>query len=422
MAQARKCQRRAELLQAQEGLRERYGASTVGIEAIQYHRLGDLLGVKGAIDSICVLSARHRGWKSMELLARSFYANLQGDFEGALRHAEAGMNVLPALRQPFFASLAAMRILGLSSLGRHAEAAEHARRDLVFCLENELVGPELRYYASLAIARDGDHALALRMLEQALQMSDEWGQQGLALGLGFETRARLAILMRDTPSFEQYFERCDKAYEVAQNPMLSARLARLLEEARETGVAPSAAIVANVEHTLADHPETEYETIHSRIAECVDAPDRGRCALTLLLQATLSTTGYLYVLDAAQLPQLMAALPDPPSDAGLAGWVESSTREWLSPNDESEATTLVTQSENTADAEDDQALSQLQYLDHEGRTLQAALLFDESSGGRKLVAVFVQQITPREHLTPPRNLCLKIAEELLSYGDAQLPA
>jgi hypothetical protein len=48
------------------------------------------------------------------------------------------------------------------------------------------------------------------------------------------------------------------------------------------------------------------------------------------------------------------------------------------------------------------------------------MLFDESTGARKLVAVFVQQVTPRERVIPPRGLCLKIAGELLTYGDARL--
>ena len=423
-AQARKCQRRAELLQAQEGLRERYGTSAVGIEAMQYARLGDLLGVKSTLDSISAWARRHRGWKPMEQLALSYCAQLQADFEGALVAAEAGLNVLPTMRHPFFAPLAAARIQALLALGRVRDAEAHARADLEFCKVHELVNPDLRYSAGLAFAHAGDHALGVSTVEETLHANETWGQQGLVLGIGYEARARIAILMRDFAAFELYLDRCTKAYELAQNPTLSAHLGRLLDEARDAGVAPSANLVAQVDQQLAEQPETEYETIHSRIAECIDAPDRGRCALTLLLQATLSTTGYLYVLDQLQLPQLMAALPDPPSDTGLASWVESATREWIAPADDGEATTLVTQSETTSDTSDgdEQKSGMLQYVDHEGRTLQAALLFDESGGARKLVAVFVQQITPREHLTPPRALCLQIAEELLAYGDAQISA
>jgi tRNA A-37 threonylcarbamoyl transferase component Bud32/tetratricopeptide (TPR) repeat protein len=420
--QARKCRRRAELLQAQERLHERYGTSTVGIEATQYAQLGDLLGVKNALDAICVNASRHKGWRPTECLARGHYALLQGDFERALQFAEDGMQILPPLRHPFHAGLATVRICALLALGRTQEADAHAREDVEFCVANDLPYPALRYFAGLAIAKAGDVALGVRMIEDQLRANEAWGLQGLAIGVGYQARARVAIMMHDAASFEHNLERCSKAYEVAHNPALTAQLGRLIEEAREAGVVPSTTIMSEVDQQLADRVESEYETIHSRIAECIDAPDRGRVALTLLLQNTLSTTGYLYVLNEERDPQLMAALPDPPTDPGLLSWVKSSATEWLEPVDVTEPATLTTQSvtnSETADA-DDARFERLSYIDHDGRTFQAAMLFDESTGARKLVAVFVQQVTPRERVIPPRGLCLKIAGELLTYGDARL--
>jgi hypothetical protein len=422
VAQARKCQRRAELLQAQERLQERYGTSTVGLEATQYARLGDLLGVKNALASIAINASRHRGWKPSECLARSYYAFLQSEFENALRFAEQGLAALPVMRHPFHSALSTMRIRALSALGRTQQAYEHAREDLDFCTSHELTNPDLRYFAGLAIAKAGDPQEGLRLIEEQLRANEAWGLQGLAIGLGYEARARLAILMGDAEAFEHYLDRCSQTYEIAQNPTLTAHLGRLLDEAREAGVAPSPTLVTQVDQQLADRAESEYETIHSRIAECIDAPDRGRVALTLLLQTTLSTTGYLFVLNEQQDPRLMAALPDPPTDPGLLDWVRSATTEWLEPVEITEPATITTQSSTnseTADANDPR-IEQLQYIDHEGRTLQAAMLFDESTGARKLVAVFVQQVTPRERVIPPRGLCLKIAGELLTYGDAGL--
>jgi len=418
--QARKCQRRAELLQAQDGLRERYGSSMTGVELLQYARLSDLLGVKNALDRLATVASRHPGWEPMALLGRSHYAALQGELAQAFELVERGLHACPRLRQPFFTALAAMHLKLLAAHGRHAQAAEHAHEYLQFSRTHDMRDPELWYAAGLSFAYVGEYDLAVRTVEASLVEAEAYGQVGLLLGIGYETRAKLAILMRDEPSFELYLERCSRAYEIAQNAGLNARLTRLLEEAREAGVASNPALTAKLDDRLIDPPETEYETIHSRIAECVDAADRGRCALTLLLQATLSATGYLFVLTQDGPPKLMAALPDSPTDPGLTNWVNASTKAWRNPSPETETATLVTQTATNTDTvdSDEARAEQRHYVDHEGRMLEAVPLFAQRTGPRRLVAIFVQQFTPREHVTPPRALCLKVAEELAAYGDA----
>jgi len=420
VAQARKCQRRAELLQAQDGLRERYGSSMLGIELLEYARLEDLVGVKHVVEQLGEMGARHPGWRPVELLGRSHFAALQGDLSTALELTEAGIRARDPLRHPFFAALATMRIRTLIALDRLTEAAEHARRDLAFCDANELPNFEMRYYSGLALAKAGDCELGVRTVEEMLQRCEAYGQQGLAIGVGYEVRARIALLMRDQVTFEHYLERCTKTYEPTDNQALNARLDRLLEEARDAGVIARPTLTAKLDDKRPDAAESEYETIHSRIAECVDAADRGRCALTLLLQGTLSSTGYLYLLDTERSLQLVASLPYPPSDAGLSEWVASYAQEWLHPPEELDLATLATQTSSgseTLDA-DDSRQSQKHFVDSEGRTLEAAPLFDESSGARRLAGVFVQEITPREHVVPERALCVRVARELVSHGDA----
>lgn len=415
---ARKCQRRAELLQAQDGLKERFAGSSVGMELVLYARMGDLLGVRNATESAAVMAAQHRGWRPVELLGRSRCAELQGDLENALKFALEGLDSLPPLRHPFYTSLASAHVRVLLALGREHEAAEQVKKYRAFCGENGMITPEMDLLAAQAFGKVGEFQPAVQLSEALIRQAETYARSGLIMAVCYEVRARIAIWMRDSTTFEQMAQRAAAEYEVAKNPSLTSRLTRLLDEAREHGVAFKPVERFDTQATPPD--EGEFETIHSRIAECIDAADRARCALTLLLQSTLSTTGYLYGLNTDQSISLLAALPDPPSDGGILSWVDAYAREWLTGVETSEATTVVSASSSTGDTQeaDEPRRSQQRYSDHDGRNLEAALLFDDASDGRRLVAVFVQQVAPREHITPPRQLCLHVARELVSYGDA----
>src|SRR5205085_6451448 len=141
-------------------------------------------------------------------------------------------------------------------------------------------------------------------------------------GVFYEARARLAIGMRDREAFETYARRCEQEYERAKNPALGTQLTQLHEQAQAAGVYVASAGYVAPRSLSPAAPETEFESIHSRIAECIDAADRARCALTLLLEATYSVTGYLYEFGSDRRPRLIAALPDAPTDPGIERWVE----------------------------------------------------------------------------------------------------
>jgi hypothetical protein len=165
--------------------------------------------------------------------------------------------------------------------------------------------------------------------------------------------------------------------------------------------------------------ESEYETVHSRIAECVDGSDRARCALTLLLQATVSSAGYLYGMGEGRRLQLLAALPDAPTDDAIGRWLERYAQAWMEPNAEMDEVTLSgggSASDTTETGGSEPSIAR--HLDHDGRWLEAAPLFHENGKERCLAALFVLQTGPRERLILPRELSATIARELLDRGDA----
>jgi hypothetical protein len=152
--------------------------------------------------------------------------------------------------------------------------------------------------------------------------------------------------------------------------------------------------------------ESEYDALHSRILECVDASDRARCALTLLLQSSESAGGYLFGVRGEQ-PMLLAALPDLPIEPGLSHWVEDCVR---SASGTAEAVTV----EN---AEATRSQSSLCYTDSEGRRLEPIFLLGPAAMDRRVVAVLGVQLSRGHRLLASRRVLDDLAMELLAYGD-----
>jgi hypothetical protein len=298
---------------------------------------------------------------------------------------------------------------------------EYMRR----CGEHELVSAEVALETALALGDAGEYAEAVARLQPGIEQAEQLGRLGFSSGVLYEARARLAIGMHDREAFETYARRCEREYERAKNPALGTQLTQLHEQAQAAGVYTANTAYVAPRSLSPAAPETELESIHSRIAECVDAADRARCALTLLLEATNSVTGYLYEFGADRQARLVAALPDVPSDAGIEGWVEQHANAWWNPSHADDATADGTSSSTTADVTggssataDPDANAAPRYIDLDGRTLEPVLLIGDVASRRVLAGVLVLQTTPEQRIFPPRSLCATIAHELLAHGDA----
>jgi tRNA A-37 threonylcarbamoyl transferase component Bud32 len=416
--ESRKCSRRAELLQAQEGLKERYNGSTLGMELTLYLRLEDLLGVKGLLDGLAALAARHEGWRAIEMLARSGYRELQGDALGALELIEAALELGPPMRLPLFPSIVASHLRLLAAVGRLDDALLRVDEYIAICNKFELRGAELYRSIALVWEQAGKPADALRLLAVLIPRLEALGMSGLALGMYHETAAQIAIGLKDRVSFDAFAGRCAEEYQKSNNPAVGARLAALLDRARERGIQPSEAALSAQNSIQPAASEAEYETVHGRIAECLDGADRARCALTLLLQATVSSVGYLYGTGDGQRLQLMASLPDPPTDSAIGRWLQSYAQSWLEPNGEmSEITVSASDSSAATTETGGSEPSNARHLDQDGRWLEAAPLFHEDGRNRCLAALLVLQTAPNERVILPRELTATIARELLEHGD-----
>ena len=109
-------------------------------------------------------------------------------------------------------------------------------------------------------------------------------------------------------------------YLKSENPVLSARFTRLMEDARRGALGPISSAPQMLELASVSETHTEYATIRSRMLECTDRADRARCALSMLLQSCDSFTGYLYGLGSAGC-ELLGVLPEGASGPELTGWL-----------------------------------------------------------------------------------------------------
>jgi hypothetical protein len=218
--------------------------------------------------------------------------------------------------------------------------------------------------------------------------------------------------MGDRETFEKYLELCRQSYDEDKYPALRSVIARMAEEARQHGMMASD-VAETIQHSFRPSTvESEYETIHSRIAECLDVADRARCALTLLLQSTVSSTGYLFGTKEERSLQLMAALPDLPSRE-LERWIERYAREAL---DGEEGVTG--RGADTGDVTGTESpLAPLRFVDADGRTFEPALLYEESKSGRTLAAALVIQTDPLHRTLPSPDLRSRIGRELILHAD-----
>jgi hypothetical protein len=161
---------------------------------------------------------------------------------------------------------------------------------------------------------------------------------------------------------------------------------------------------------LPDETETEYDSIHSRIGECIDAEDRARCALTILLQSTDSCSGYLFGVSESRVKPL-AGLPELPSDPAIARWVLQRVQAEL---DYGATATASVDNDPIADSTQE-PLSR--YTDSEGRCYQAIALIANQGHAATIAAVLTVEVASGPRSMPTGELLAAIAQQLLEHCD-----
>jgi hypothetical protein len=343
------------------------------------------------------------------LLGQARLCELQGDHEGALAHVHAGLALAPMQRHWIWKMLAALHVTVLTVLGRIDESVELGRQYLELSERHQLV-PQykgLKLAIGEALARSGATTEGLSMIEGAIAEVQHESPEALALGIAWECRARIALAMRDPGSFEHAFQQCAQIFARHKNPVLAARLERLIEKANSTkGVSFNS--LPPAESLSKEATSSEYESIHSRMRECIDPGDRARCALTILLQHMESFAGYLYGVNQHELT-LLAGLPEPQPEPELDRWV----RTWTDAELAGQGETL----EGGGDPEGSVTQSSPQppprHVSRDGLTFEAVVLSATQHGHEHVSAILVLHCDRVKRGPAVRELFSRVAAALL---------
>ncbi len=412
--EARKCQRRAELLQLQEPVAQRYLGTSAGFEMLANVVSGDLLGLKRTTDAVGEIARRLTGWQPLHALGLAHYRALQGDLHAALDALRPAHAIAIAGRHPYYPHVAAAQIGWLSELGEHALAVSVGREHVAVCERLQLGATDRWVYQAfaLALARFGEHTAAVELCERVIATNESLGISGLPLGALYETRARIAIAGEDEAGFERAVERCAIEYKKGGSPALAAKLARLVDEARKVEVLrsdPPPAASSLVEQT---HTATEHHTVQSLMFECSDDRDRARCALTLLLNGSTSRAAHLYGVRENGL-ELLSSLPEAGEDEAMLVWAEACLRAEI---DSCEVTETATAAIG-AEREESNEHSPGRYADALGQVFEPVFLEQRDDAGVLIVAVLALHVPFSLRTVPPKDLLAQIADQLLEHGD-----
>ena len=419
-AEARKCQRRAELLQLQDGIGERYLGSGVGFSFEAHSQAGDMVGVEESLRGLEELTREHPGWMPLLINAKARRLELQGNHAAALDVVMEGFQRAQLGRHPQFAVLAATRVRLLAQLGRAEEAVSLAREYIAACKREDVGAPDHHLWVASAFALScaGQHDEAVVTMDAAVAEGETLGRRGLALGALYEARARIAIRARDRAGFERAAERCAHEYALARNPALSLKFAALLAEAQQNDLAPLAALseAQELAAVVSQQNESEYATVQSRMAECIGAHDRARCALTILLQSLDSFAGYLFGVSDGRL-SFLAGLPEGARDSELDEWAAACLEVELDAAGNTASATIEGGSGPGEDAETQRDELATRFVDQEGRAFEPLLLISEQSQPQRAAALLLVSYPTGPRTLGNRALLAEIADLLLEHAD-----
>jgi hypothetical protein len=311
------CKKKVEILQIQNSPRQYFEGMHLYLEAVAYSYSDDLLSLKRTIDGIKDIADRFEGWMPFLHYALGEYHRIRGEFALAIDEHESALSLTTAGHHAAWPYAAAAHVHCLRENGLIEEAQIKARAYLVQA-QNETLGFGCNYIR-IALAPVeailGATTEAIALSEAAI---DEWtriGSTGLNLGLAYESRARIALIMGDAEAFVAYAKLCAEQYKDKHNPALTAKYGNLLQEARQKGFDIAALDEEDRIDGQMDTSQVTYFEVKQRLNACDSPEDRAKQALAILQESSETKGGYLFGLGKSGLNILSSTYVQPASDA-----------------------------------------------------------------------------------------------------------
>jgi hypothetical protein len=240
------------------------------------------------------------------------------------------------------------------------------------------------------------------MIDAYIDMHQRAGTRGLRLGLAYETRARVAIALRDEQAVQHYARLCAQQYKGGRHLALLNRYARLLREADAGGIVLTTGLRFGAEPPASTTMHTHTaDTVQTRLHSVVGASERVEAALRVLLEASGAEHGFLYGVRAGQLVKLAPA--DTLEPSGMGEWLDNHLRSELQ---REESTTIDTGS-SASDKEG-------RIRDDAGREYEPVLLNGTHLGKDVVVGVAAIHYTSARRPAMRRGVVEALSEILIA--------
>jgi hypothetical protein len=414
---AAQCKRRSELLRLQDGGTAILPGTTAAIELQIAQQGDDLIGVKRSREQIEVLAAAFPGWRPYLDVATSYYRRLQGDLAGALASLGPWLGDEPPGRHHTWTLARSAEIELRTALGDAAAAAERGLSLLELARRHELgfAISGLSKVTAEALAACGRGDEAVRLADAHLAGLLRAGTSGLLLANAYETRARVAIAMRDEPALRHFAELAAQAYRPGKHPGANAKWQRLLREASAAGVVstsdPSGGDELGAARLVSVGTDL-LSTAPSRLLGCVGHAERSREALRLLLDMTGASAGYLYAVHTDWL-EPVAVIDEGTRFHDLGELLREHLLEQLALEAQ---VTVLAEFESPADR------SGRDFLDQSARSFEPMLLFAKRAARGQLAGVAALHYGSAVRGSLRQGVLAAVADSLVETGPASSPA
>ncbi len=405
---AEECKKQAELLQIQHSPSQFFEGSHLLPEITAHACSDDLVRVNQVIDDIQRMAERFPGWAPILHFARGEYQRIRGDYKSALLEMEKALNLTGPGRNPIWPYLAGTYVHALLAVGRIQEGRRVGEE-----LVAEAEKADLRVYRhfatralALAEAKTGEHEQAVKRAQSAIDEYREKGVVGLVLGLAHETRARVAICMNDVKSFETYAQLCAAQFRAGNNPVLTAKYEKLMQEARQANLGVSTELANAAEFTQMT-AETAIASVGKAMRECRGAEQRAQCALKMLIRQGNCQSGFLYTVQ--KEGTLLSARV---GEQAPAAEVETIVKRHLLAEIDGAGDTTMTGTDHEAFA----GLT-YQWTDQREEGYRAVLLGHEAPEGFVVTGLAVLVPEPGKLFSFPGKMAAAVSQALLTAGD-----
>ncbi len=295
--QAERCNQEMEVLQIQRSPVQLYEGFYLSRELTAHALADDLRGVKLVLNSVEKMADEYQAWVPTLHYARGEYQRIRGDYQGARRELKRALELVAPGRHQNWADIIGAYLKTLVGLESFEEAKELGAKALEAGEKAQLgyVCNYVKMPLALAEAKLGQEENAVRHSEAAIESFKQLGSTGINLGLAYETRARVAIYVKDPEGYQKYALLCAGQFAVKGSPALTAKYDKLDQEAQhpEQGVFTEEALSGGAS------PQSKRllgHTVSKALTACSGAEERAQRSLELLIEHCGASEGLLYTI------------------------------------------------------------------------------------------------------------------------------